>query len=74
MSSDSVASIFGNKSTNFAAPKMFRVMRLYWRSQAKLGWLKRLLIIAIWPLIKPYIASKISTKLADALEVILEGI
>lgn len=42
--------------------------------EAKLGWLKKLLIIAIWPLIKPFIAKKIGEKLADALENILEGI
>ena len=40
--------------------------------EAKLGWLKRLLIIAIWPIIKPFIAKKIGVKLADVLENILE--
>lgn len=36
--------------------------------EAKLGWLKKILIIAIWPLIKPYISKKIGTKLADILD------
>lgn len=40
--------------------------------EAKLGWLKRLLIIAIWPIIKPFIAKKIGAKLADVLENILD--
>lgn len=39
--------------------------------EAKLGWLKKLLIIAIWPLIKPYIASKVSMKLASLLDDLL---
>jgi len=42
--------------------------------EAKLGWLKRILIIAIWPLIKPYIASKIGAKLAEVLEDLLDEI
>lgn len=42
--------------------------------EAKLGWIKRLLIIAVWPLIKPYIQKKIGEKLADSIELILEGI
>lgn len=40
-SSTSIASLFGNKSTSFASPKMFRVMRLYWKSQKKIGWLTK---------------------------------
>lgn len=39
--------------------------------EAKLGWLKKLLIVAIWPLIKPYIASKVSAKLANLLDDLL---
>jgi len=42
--------------------------------EAKLGWLKRLLIIAVWPLIKPYIASKIGARLAEVLENLLDDI
>ena len=41
LSSDNVASLFGNMSTGFTAPKMFRVMRLYWKSQRKIGWLTK---------------------------------
>lgn len=41
ISSDGVASIFNRGSLNFANPKMFRVMRLYWKSQAKIGWLTK---------------------------------
>jgi hypothetical protein len=39
--------------------------------EAKLGWLKKLLIVAIWPLIKPYIAKKIGAKLAEILDDLL---
>lgn len=42
--------------------------------EAKLGWLKRLLIIAVWPLIKPFIAQKIGNRLAEVLEDILDEI
>lgn len=42
--------------------------------EAKLGWLKKLLIIAIWPLIKPFLAKKIGVKLTEVLENVLEGI
>lgn len=40
-SSDTIAGLFSNKSTNFSSPKMYRVMRLYWRSQNKVGWLTK---------------------------------
>jgi hypothetical protein len=39
--SSSVAGIFNNGSTSFSSPKMFRVMRLYWKSQNKIGWLTK---------------------------------
>jgi len=39
--------------------------------EAKLGWLKKLLIVAIWPLIKPFIAKKIGEKLANILDDLL---
>lgn len=39
--------------------------------EAKLGWIKKLLIVAIWPLIKPYIAKKIGSKLAEILDDLL---
>lgn len=42
--------------------------------EAKLGWLKKLLIIAIWPLIKPFIAKKIGERLANVLEGLLDDI
>lgn len=42
--------------------------------EAKLGWLNKLLIIAIWPLIKPFIAKKIGERLANVLEGLLEDI
>lgn len=42
--------------------------------EAKLGWLKKILIIAIWPLIKPFIAKKIGERLANVLEGLLEDI
>lgn len=42
--------------------------------EAKLGWLKKILIIAIWPLIKPFIAKKVGLKLADVLEGLLDDI
>lgn len=38
-SSESIATLFGTGSINFSQPKMFRVMRLYWKSQRKIGWL-----------------------------------
>lgn len=39
-SSASIASLFsGSKGNMFETPKMFRMMRLYWRSQRKVGWL-----------------------------------
>lgn len=38
-SSEGVASLFGNRAGTFDQPKMFRVMRLYWKSQRKIGWL-----------------------------------
>lgn len=38
-SSASIASLFGNTSNTFEQPKMFRMLRLYWRSQRKIGWL-----------------------------------
>lgn len=40
--------------------------------EAKLSWIKKILIIAIWPIIKPFIAKKIGAKLAEVLEGILE--
>jgi len=43
-------------------------------TEAKLGWLKRVLFIAVWPWIKPYLARKIGVKFADVLEGLLEGI
>ena len=43
-------------------------------TEAKLGWLKRILFIAVWNLIKPYLARKLGVKVADVLEGILEGI
>ena len=43
-------------------------------TEAKLGWLKRILFLAVWPLIKPYLARKLGVKVADVLEGILEGI
>lgn len=39
--------------------------------EAKLGWLKKILIVAIWPLIKPFIAKKIGEKLANILDELL---
>ena len=42
--------------------------------EAKLGWLKKILIIAIWPLIKPFIAKKVGERLADVLEGLLDDI
>lgn len=42
--------------------------------EAKLGWLKKLLIIAIWPIIKPFIAKKIGARLAEVLEGLLDDI
>lgn len=39
--SEGIANIFGRGSLTFATPKMFRVMRLYWRSQNKIGWLTK---------------------------------
>lgn len=39
--SDGIANLFGRGSLTFATPKMFRVMRLYWRSQNKIGWLTK---------------------------------
>lgn len=39
--------------------------------EAKLGWLKKILIIAIWPLIKPYIQKKIGEKLTEILDDLL---
>lgn len=41
LSSSNIASIFGRGSLTFANPKMFRVMRLYWKSQSKVGWLTK---------------------------------
>jgi len=38
-SSSSIASLFQNKTNSFEEPKMFRMMRLYWRSQRRIGWL-----------------------------------
>ena len=38
-SSASIASQFNIKGNMFEQPKMFRLMRLYWRSQRKIGWL-----------------------------------
>lgn len=38
-SSANIASLFENKTNTFEQPKMFRMMRLYWRSQRKIGWL-----------------------------------
>ena len=38
-SSSEVASLFGSRAGTFNQPKMFRVMRLYWKSQRKIGWL-----------------------------------
>ncbi len=40
-SSAGVAGLFQNGQTSFQKPKMFRVMRLYWKSQGKLGWLTK---------------------------------
>lgn len=42
--------------------------------EAKLGWLKRLLIIAVWPIIKPFIAKKVGSKVADIIGALLEEI
>lgn len=42
--------------------------------EAKLGWLKRLLIIAVWPIIKPFIAKKVGSKVADIIGNLLEEI
>lgn len=42
--------------------------------EAKLGWLKRLLIIAVWPLIKPFIAKKVGEKVADIIGTLLDEI
>lgn len=39
--------------------------------EAKLGWLKKLLIAAIWPLIKPFIQKKIGEKLTEILDDLL---
>lgn len=39
--SEAIASLFSGKSLSFGSPKMFRVMRLYWRSQNKIGWLTK---------------------------------
>lgn len=39
--------------------------------EAKLGWIKKILIIAIWPLIKPFIAKKIGAKLTEILDDLL---
>lgn len=39
--------------------------------EAKLGWLKKILIVAIWPLIKPFIQRKIGLKLAEVLDDLL---
>lgn len=39
--------------------------------EAKLGWLKKLLIVAIWPLIKPFIAKRIGENLANILDDLL---
>lgn len=41
---------------------------------AKLGWLKRIIIIAIWPLIKPFIAKKIGDRLTEVLEEFIDEI
>ncbi len=38
-SSAALASFFNGKGNSFEQPKMFRMMRLYWRSQRKIGWL-----------------------------------
>lgn len=42
--------------------------------EAKLGWLKRILIIAVWPLIKPFIAKKIGERLTEVLEEFIDEI
>jgi len=38
-SSSEISAIFGNRASTYASPKMFRVMRLYWKSQRQIGWL-----------------------------------
>jgi len=40
-SSETIAGVFSNGSVSFSSPKMFRVMRLYWKSQNKIGWLTK---------------------------------
>lgn len=40
----------------------------------KLSWIKRLIFIAVWPWVKPYIARKVNEKIAETIEDILEGI
>jgi len=42
--------------------------------EAKLGWVKRLLFFAIWPLIKPLLAKKLGQNVTDLLGRILEGL
>jgi len=42
--------------------------------EAKLGWVKRLLFLAVWPLIKPFLARKLGERVVDVLGNILAEI
>jgi len=42
--------------------------------KAGLAWLKKLIFIAVWPLVKPWISQHINEKIADGIEDILEGL
>jgi len=42
--------------------------------EAKLGWVKRLLFLAVWPLIKPFLARKLGQNVTDLLGRVLEGL
>lgn len=42
--------------------------------ESKLGWVKTLLIAAVWPLIKKALSKKIAPKIVDIIENVLKGV
>lgn len=41
-STDQVMQLFGKENNGLGQPKLFRVLRVYWKSQKKIGWLTRI--------------------------------